>query len=198
MTAATVSGWRDHFLAAGQSALKTRQQDARDEEVMRLKGQDRRHHDGERTAARRAEEVEAEGYRKVWLQLRGKEVKVGKRRVLRLMREANLLSPSRSFKLAVAKQHDGRITTDQPDEMRGTDQTSTLTAQGQACVFIAVDHCTAERLGIHATRRGNRFEALEAIRQGVRSVFGSYEATVAVGLKLRHDQTLACFQSANS
>ena len=37
VTAATVSGWRDHFLAGGQSALKTRQQDARDEEVMRLK-----------------------------------------------------------------------------------------------------------------------------------------------------------------
>ena len=128
-----------------------------------------------------------EGYRKVWAQLRGRGIKVCKRRVLRLMREANLLSPSRSFKLAIVKQHDGRITTDQPDEMWGTDQTSTLTAEGQACVFIAVDHCTAECLGIHATRRGNRFEALEPIRQGVRSVFGSYDAKVAVGLKLRHD-----------
>ncbi len=37
VTAATVSGWRDHFLAGGQSALKMRQEDARDEEVMRLK-----------------------------------------------------------------------------------------------------------------------------------------------------------------
>lgn len=37
VTAATVSGWRDHFLVGGQAALKTRQQDARDEEVMRLK-----------------------------------------------------------------------------------------------------------------------------------------------------------------
>jgi len=62
------------------------------------------------------------------------------------MRLANLLSPSRSFKLAIVKPHNGRITTDQPDEMWGTDQTSTLTAEGQACVFIAVDHCTAECL----------------------------------------------------
>ncbi len=37
VTAATVSGWRDHFLAGGQAALKTRQLNARDEEVMRLK-----------------------------------------------------------------------------------------------------------------------------------------------------------------
>lgn len=72
-----------------------------------------------------------EGYRKVWAQLRTKGIRVGKRRVLRLMREANLLSPSRSFKSAVVKEHEGRITTDRPDEMLGTDQTSALTAEGQ-------------------------------------------------------------------
>jgi len=36
VTAATVSGWRDQFLAGGQSALKTRQQDEHEEEVRRL------------------------------------------------------------------------------------------------------------------------------------------------------------------
>ena len=91
-----------------------------------------------------------EGYRKVWAQLRFQDIRVCKRRVLRLMRLANLLSPSRSFKLAIVKAHQGRITTDRPDEMWGTDQTSALTAEGQACIFIAVDHCSAECLGIHA------------------------------------------------
>lgn len=128
-----------------------------------------------------------EGYRKVWAQLRDKGTRVCKRRVLRLMREANLLSPSRNFRIAVAKEHDGRITTDRPDEMWGTDGTGTETAEGHASIFIAVEHYTGECLGIHATRRGNRFEALEPIRQGVRTVFGSYDAGVAVGLKLRHD-----------
>lgn len=37
VTAATVSGWRDHFLAGGQAALKTRQQDEREDEIHRLK-----------------------------------------------------------------------------------------------------------------------------------------------------------------
>ncbi len=37
VTAATVSGWRDHFLAGGQAALKTRQHDEHEEEVRRLK-----------------------------------------------------------------------------------------------------------------------------------------------------------------
>src|SRR6266851_4625454 len=60
-----------------------------------------------------------EGYRKVWAQLKAKGIFVRKRRVNRLMREANLLSPSRSFRLALVKSHEGRITTDRPDEMWG-------------------------------------------------------------------------------
>jgi putative transposase len=128
-----------------------------------------------------------EGYRKVWAQLKAKAVFVCKRRVNRLMREANLLSPSRSFKLAVVQGHDGRITTDRPDEMWGTDGTGTDTAEGHASIFILVDHCTTECLGIHAARKGNRYEALEPIRQGVSIVFGHYDEKIAVGLKVRHD-----------
>lgn len=37
VTAATVAGWRDHFLAGGQASLKMRQPDDRDEEVLRLR-----------------------------------------------------------------------------------------------------------------------------------------------------------------
>jgi len=128
-----------------------------------------------------------EGYRKVWAQLRFQSVRVCRRRVLRLMRLANLLSPSRTFKLALVKPHDGRITTDRPDVMWGTDQTGTMTGEGHACIFIAVDHCTTECMGIHAARRGTRYEALEPIRQGVRTAFGSYEQQVAIGLKVHHD-----------
>jgi Helix-turn-helix domain len=37
VTAATISGWRDHFLVGGQAALKTREADEHDEELRRLK-----------------------------------------------------------------------------------------------------------------------------------------------------------------
>jgi transposase len=37
VTAATLSGWRDDFLAGGQAALKSRPTDDRDEEVARLR-----------------------------------------------------------------------------------------------------------------------------------------------------------------
>jgi putative transposase len=54
-------------------------------------------------------------------------------------------------------------------------------------VFIAVDHCSAECVGIHAHARATRFEALEPIRQGVWRHFGGFAKAVANGLKVRHD-----------
>ena len=72
--------------------------------------------------------------------------------------------------------------------MWGTDMTTTVTVgEGTACVFVAVDHCTTECIGLHAAKRGNRFEALEPIRQGVRERFGPIGKGVARGLRLRHD-----------
>jgi transposase InsO family protein len=129
-----------------------------------------------------------EGHRKVWAQLRAAGVRTSKARVLRLMREANLLAPARATRVLGPRSHEGTITTERPDQMWGTDLTSVETRlEGHATVFVAVDHCTAEGVGIHAAKVGNRFEALEPIRQGVRERFGSYEAGVAQGLKIRHD-----------
>jgi len=129
-----------------------------------------------------------EGHRKVWARLRAKGTRSSKTRVLRLMREAELLAPSRQIRVLGPRNHDGTIITKRPDEMWGTDATSTWTRlEGQATVFIGVDHCTAEGVGIHAAKVGTRFEALEPIRQGVRARFGSFEAEAAKGLRLRHD-----------
>jgi len=71
--------------------------------------------------------------------------------------------------------------------MWGTDMTTTWTAEGQVAVFVAVDHHNAECVGIHAARRGTRFEALEPLRQGVRRHFGAIGKDVARGLAVRHD-----------
>src|SRR5690242_11446744 len=68
-----------------------------------------------------------------------------------------------------------------------TDLTSTFTGEGLATIFIAVYHCSAECVGIHAHARATRFEALEPIRQGVRRYFGGFAANVAHGLAIRHD-----------
>ena len=66
--------------------------------------------------------------------------------------------------------------------------TETITTdEGLAYVFIAVDHCSGEFIGIHAASGASRLEALEPIRQGVAKHFGRLEAGVAAGLVLRHD-----------
>lgn len=129
-----------------------------------------------------------EGYRKVWAQLRLAGVRTAKGRVLRLMREAGLLAPTRVGRRRGPAVHDGTICTNRPDEMWGTDATACLTTrEGNATVFIAIDHCTQECIGIHAARRGTRFEALEPLRQGIREHFAGYGPGVAAGLALRHD-----------
>jgi len=135
----------------------------------------------------RASPFVGEGYRKVWARLRHAEVRTSKERVRRLMRQHGLSAAYHPKRRHGSKAHDGRITTDRPDEMWGTDATSTLTGEGTATIFLAVDHCTGECIGLHAALHGSRFEALEPVRQGVRTHLGRYEADVACGLALRHD-----------
>jgi putative transposase len=128
-----------------------------------------------------------EGYRKIWARLRFAGIRTSKRRVLRLTRQHGLLAPGRVGRPHGPKAHDGTIRTERVDVMWGTDLTSTMTGEGQASIFVTVDHCSTECLGIHAARRATRFEALEPIRQGVRACFGAFAEGVAAGLALRHD-----------
>ena len=130
----------------------------------------------------------AEGYRKIWARLRHKGVRTSKDRVLRLLRENQLLSPSRQAEPGETNPHEGTIVTEAPDRMWGTDATATHTeAEGAVTVFAAIDHYTAECVGIHVVKKATRFEALEPIRQGVRECFGTFSAGSAAGLRLRHD-----------
>ena len=59
--------------------------------------------------------------------------------------------------------------------------------RGGGLRLVAVDHCATACIGLHAAKRGNRFEALEPIRQGIRERFGGIGEGVARGLRLRHD-----------
>lgn len=134
-----------------------------------------------------ASRFHGEGHRKVWARLRHAGTRSSLRRVLRLMRANDLLAPGRVGSPRGPRNHDGTIIPETVDTMWGTDLTTTFTGEGQAAVFIAVDHFTAECVGIHASARATRFEALEPIRQGVRRHFGGFAKDIAGGLALRHD-----------
>jgi putative transposase len=128
-----------------------------------------------------------EGYRKLWARLRFAGIRTSRRRVLRLMREHGLLAHQRAGRPHGSRAHDGTITTERVDLMWGTDLTSVMTGEGQAAVFVAVDHGSAECVGVHASGRADRFQALQPLRQAMRERFGGFAKGAAAGLQLRHD-----------
>lgn len=129
-----------------------------------------------------------EGHRKVWARLRlVDKIRVSRKRVLRLMRENRLLSPHRP-RTHSEESHPGTITTDAPNVMWGTDGARVFTVDdGWAWIFSAVDHWSAECVGWHVTKVGDRFAALEPIALGLTQLFGGVEAEIARGLALRMD-----------
>lgn len=72
-----------------------------------------------------------EGHRKIWARLRAlKGVRTSMRRVLRVMRDAELLAPARQPAPVVDRPHDGTIVTERPNVMWGTDATAAGTILG--------------------------------------------------------------------
>jgi len=129
-----------------------------------------------------------EGHRKVFGRLRyvGGH-RVGRNRILRLMRLHHLLSPHRTVP-TLAKAHDGRITTDAPNVRWATDGAKVWTADdGWLWVFTALEHWNAECLGHYVCKRGDRFAAYEPVAQAVTRVFGTAAPAAARGVELRHD-----------
>ena len=129
-----------------------------------------------------------EGHRKVTARLRREDgIGVGRKRVLRLMREAGLLAPQRVRGRRRPRAHDGTIIPAEPNVLWGTDATMAYTTRdGWVWAFVAIDHYTAEAWGSVA-RRGDRFAALEPIYEAVRDRFGELAPDVARGISCRHD-----------
>ena len=107
--------------------------------------------------------------------------------MLRIMKDNKLLSPHRSVNKP-PNPHDGKITTDSPNEMWGSDGTKVKTVDdGWIWVFSVAEHWNTECLGWHVCKKGDRFAALEPISQAVKKIYGSFNKGVAAGLRLRID-----------
>lgn len=128
-----------------------------------------------------------EGHRKVHARLRRRGLCVGRKRVLRIMRENNLLSPHRC-RCPNNASHDGTIITEKPNEIWATDGTQTMTIEdGNVWIFAAIEHWNAECVGWHASKSGNRFSALQPIAMAIQEHYGSPRPGIARGLSLRMD-----------
>lgn len=129
-----------------------------------------------------------EGHRKVAARLRREDgIAVGRKRVLRLMRQAGLLAPQRARGRRRPRSHDGTIVPEAPNQLWGTDATMAYTTgDGWVWCFVAIDHHTCEAWASVA-RRGDRFAALEPIYSAVRDRHGEIGPDVARGVAMRHD-----------
>lgn len=58
---------------------------------------------------------------------------------------------------------------------------------GWCWFFGAIDHCVSDVVGWHVAQKGDRWAALEPIRQGVQVHMDGYAPRIAFGLGLRHD-----------
>src|SRR5712692_5512355 len=104
-------------------------------------------------------------------------------------RSARCWRPRRSRARAIARSAlAGTITTTRPDEMWGTDATRFYTEVDGWCWFFgAIDHFSDDIVGWHTAKLGDRWAALEPLRQGVRHAFGRFGKDVARGLRIRCD-----------
>lgn len=129
-----------------------------------------------------------EGHRKVWARLRVlRKLRVSRKRVLRIMREHQLLSPHRGRR-GEELLHEGTITTEAPNLMWGTDGARILTVEeGWGWIFVGVEHFNAECVGYHVCKEGTRYAALQPIAMGLTEIYGSVEADVGRGLMVRMD-----------
>ena len=129
-----------------------------------------------------------EGHRKVRVRLRQHGHRVSRTRVLRLMRLHGLLAPQRAGHRHGDPAHAGTITTAAPNVLWGTDATRFYTAQEGWCWwFGAIDHASADIVGWHVAKIGDRWAALEPVHQGMRHAYGAFGKDVARGLALRSD-----------
>ena len=129
-----------------------------------------------------------EGHRKVWARLRVMDdIRVARKRVLRIMRENQILSPYRC-RQAAGEKHTGPIVTTAPNVMWGTDGTRILTVDdGYVWLFSAVEHWSAECVGWQVVKQGSRYAALQPIAMGLHDIYGGIQTGVARGLSLRMD-----------
>ncbi len=130
-----------------------------------------------------------EGVKKVHARLRRKGIKASRKRINLIMRQNGLLSPQR-HQQGEEKKHEGTIIPDSINQLWGTDGTLFGAINGDLLwLFAVIDHYSDEVLGWHIVEvgRGDRFAALEPIKQAVRRICGGVGKDIGGGIAIRHD-----------
>lgn len=131
------------------------------------------------------------GYKKIHARLnrslQENGISIGKNRLFRLMQKHDLLGKAPGGS-GSSRPHDGKITTEKPNEMWGTDGKKFWTKQDGWCwLFDTIDHFNSEIVGWNVVKVGDRFEATRSVQNAVTNRYGSLDKEIASGLKIRSD-----------
>jgi len=124
----------------------------------------------------------SEGYKKLKVRLEAKGLKVGKERLLRLLKEHDLLAHQRYNPNGSSRLHDGTIITDQADQMYACDIKEWHCKEGKFYMFTVIDHYNDEIISTAAL-------ANEVLRMAIIKRFKSVEKNICkmIGLQFRTD-----------
>ena len=87
----------------------------------------------------------------------------------------------------------GIICAEKPDRLWGKDGTTALVVEeGTVWIFGAIEHSNAECVGTPAYKIGDRFNAVEPVKQGLWKHYGSRAKGIVTGLPLRCDHGGQC------
>ena len=131
-----------------------------------------------------------EGYQKIHKRMQVRGIISAKKRVNRVMRENQWLSPTRPKLNIVKDEHKGKIITELPNRMWGTDGKKFFTlTEGWCWLFSVIDHCNDEIIAWYSAKIGDRFAAMEPVKMAVKQTFGSLDRNICkdTGLFLRSD-----------
>ena len=126
------------------------------------------------------------GYKKVHARMNRKLKKqglsVGKNRVFRIMKAKNMLYKAPGG-TGSSRSHDGKLVTEAPNVMWGTDGKKFFTHRDGWCwLFDVVDHFNSGVVGYNVVKKGDKYEATRAVQNAVTNQFGTLAKDVALGL----------------
>ena len=111
----------------------------------------------------------------------------------------HLLACSRPVGVRGPRTHHGSIITDKLDDMWTIDPVTPAASPTRGTLPSSSSSNTARanaRVCVRAVLRGTRFEAMECLREAIRTVKGRHDTNIATGMKLHHDHRSQLFSHA--
>ena len=126
-----------------------------------------------------------EGYKKLRKRLwTMKGIKVGKDRLLKLLRDNGLLADERPIRNGSSRDHDGTTLTDAPDILWACDLKEWRTLEGKLWMITVLDHFHSGVIHHRTCERATMEPAMDVVRGSVKKRFGEVRKGICEGMEL--------------